>query len=73
MFGVPYINPISETNREGTEVEPDVKVDAADALSTAEKLAGERTKSKQRIHLHRFNSIFRDELGSIPFGSALAG
>ena len=33
------INPISKTNWEGTGVEPDVKVDAADALKTAEKLA----------------------------------
>jgi hypothetical protein len=49
MIGVPYakaINPISKTNWEGTGVEPDVKVAAADALSTAEKLAGERTKPK---------------------------
>jgi hypothetical protein len=32
-------NPISKTNWEGTGVEPDVKVRAADALPTAEKLA----------------------------------
>ncbi len=42
MIGVPFaraINPISKTNWEGTGVEPDVKVPAADALATAQKLA----------------------------------
>ena len=46
---VPYaraINPISKTNWEGTGVEPDVKVPAADALATAEKLATEKLSSK---------------------------
>jgi C-terminal processing protease CtpA/Prc len=46
---VPYakaINPISKTNWEGTGVEPDVKVTAADALATAEKLAAEKLGSK---------------------------
>src|SRR5207245_3495883 len=38
------INPITHTNWEGTGVEPDVKVAAADALSTAEKLAGEKAQ-----------------------------
>ena len=41
MIGVPFaraINPISGTNWEGTGVEPDVKVAAADALETARKL-----------------------------------
>jgi hypothetical protein len=37
--GIRVINPISMTNWEGTGVEPDVKVKAADALATAEKLA----------------------------------
>jgi len=44
-IGVPFaraINPVNHTNWEGTGVEPDVKVAAADALSTAEKLAGEK-------------------------------
>jgi retinol-binding protein 3 len=48
-IGVPYakaINPISKTNWEGTGVEPDVKVPAADALATAEKLAAEKLGSK---------------------------
>lgn len=42
-IGVPFaraINPISKTNWEGTGVEPDVKVNAADALQKAEELAG---------------------------------
>src|ERR1041385_3540561 len=42
MIGVPFaraINPISKTNWEGAGVEPDVKVDAADALQKAEQLA----------------------------------
>ena len=45
IIGVPFaraINPISKTNWEGTGVEPDVKVPAADALSTAQKLAAEK-------------------------------
>ena len=37
--GIRVINPISMTNWAGTGVEPDVKVKAADALATAEKLA----------------------------------
>ena len=42
MIGVPFaraVNPISKTNWEGTGVEPDVKVPAADALATAHKLS----------------------------------
>jgi len=42
MIGVPFaraINPISKTNWEGTGVEPDVKVAAAEALEVARKLA----------------------------------
>jgi hypothetical protein len=45
IIGVPFaraINPISKTNWEGAGVEPDVKVPAADALMTAQKLAAER-------------------------------
>lgn len=45
MIGVPFaraINPISKANWEGTGVEPDVRVPAADALSTAQKLAAEK-------------------------------
>jgi retinol-binding protein 3 len=48
MVGVPFaraINPVSKTNWEGTGVEPDVKVAAADALSTAQKLAVEKIAS----------------------------
>ena len=46
-IGVPFaraINPITHTNWEGTGVEPDVKVDASQALETAIKLATERIK-----------------------------
>lgn len=49
MIGVPFaraINPIPNTNWEGTGVEPDVKVPAPDALTTAEKLSLEKMKSK---------------------------
>jgi hypothetical protein len=49
MIGVPFaraINPISKTNWEGTGVEPDVKVSAAEALVTAQKLAMEKLGSK---------------------------
>jgi retinol-binding protein 3 len=49
MIGVPFakaINPVSKTNWEGTGVEPDVKVAAADALSTAQKLASEKLAKK---------------------------
>jgi retinol-binding protein 3 len=49
MIGVPFaraINPISRTNWEGTGVEPDVKVPAADALTTAQKLAAEKSSEK---------------------------
>jgi hypothetical protein len=45
MIGVPFataINPITKTSWEGTGVEPDVKVAAADALTTAEKLAADK-------------------------------
>ena len=46
-IGVPFaraINPITHTNWEGTGVEPDVKVDASQALEAAIKLATERIK-----------------------------
>jgi retinol-binding protein 3 len=49
MIGVPFakaINPISKTNWEGTGVEPDVKVNAADALATAQKLVAEKLAAK---------------------------
>lgn len=45
MIGVPFaraINPISKTNWEGVGVEPDVKVPAAETLSTAQRLAMEK-------------------------------
>ena len=48
-IGVPFaraINPITHTNWEGTGVEPDVKVAAADALTTAQKLAAEKIAAK---------------------------
>jgi hypothetical protein len=49
MVGVPFakaVNPVSKTNWEGTGVEPDVKVSAADALTTAEKLATEKIQAQ---------------------------
>ncbi len=49
MIGVPFaraINPISKTNWEGTGVEPDVKVPAADALAAAQKLIKEKVAAK---------------------------
>jgi hypothetical protein len=49
MIRVPHIkvvNPISKTNWDGTGVEPDVKVKAADALATAEKLAESELQGK---------------------------
>ena len=45
--GVPWgkaINPISGTSWEGTGVEPDTRVPANDALSTAQRLASEGEK-----------------------------
>ncbi|MFZ1142364.1 MAG: S41 family peptidase [Candidatus Sulfotelmatobacter sp.] len=44
--GIRVINPISKTNWEGTGVEPDVKVKAADALQAAQKLAESKLKQK---------------------------
>jgi Peptidase family S41/N-terminal domain of Peptidase_S41 in eukaryotic IRBP len=40
------INPISKTDWEGTGVQPDVSVDAEDALATAEKLAWDKLRKK---------------------------
>jgi len=45
-MGIPEtkpINPYGKADWEGTGVEPDVKVSAADALETAEKLAQSKT------------------------------
>jgi C-terminal processing protease CtpA/Prc len=52
-IGVPFgrpINPVTKGDWEGKGVEPDVKVSAADALTTAEKLAADKlaTKDSQR-------------------------
>jgi hypothetical protein len=47
MIGVPFaraVNPITKTNWEGTGVEPEVKVEASQALDAAVKLAPERIK-----------------------------
>jgi len=49
MVGVPFaksLDPVTKTNWEGTGVDPDVKVPAADALATAEKLALEKIQAK---------------------------
>ena len=45
MIGVPFaraINPYSKTNWEGSGVTPDVRVPAADALATAQRMIAER-------------------------------
>ena len=47
MIGVPgarAINPITKTNWEGVGVEPDIKVPAAEALATAQRLLKEKAK-----------------------------
>ena len=49
MIGVPFaraVNPISNTNWEGTGVEPDVKVAAAEALEVAKKMAAEQIQKE---------------------------
>jgi retinol-binding protein 3 len=49
--GVPFaksLDPVTKTNWEGTGVTPDVKVPAADALETAEKLALEKIIQARR-------------------------
>ena len=48
-IGVPFaksLDPVTKTNWEGTGVTPDVKVSAADALATAEKLARAKLQAK---------------------------
>jgi hypothetical protein len=50
MVGVPFaksLDPVTKTNWEGTGVEPGVKVPAAAALATAEKLAMEKIQAKK--------------------------
>jgi retinol-binding protein 3 len=50
MVGVPFaksLDPVTKANWEGTGVEPDVKVPAADALATAQKLAIEKIQAKR--------------------------
>ena len=47
--GMRVVNPISKTNWEGTGVEPDVKVSAADALKTAQKLAEQKLQTNSPI------------------------
>ncbi len=50
-IGVPFgrpINPVTQSDWEGKGVEPDVKVNAADALTTAEKLAVDKLASQDR-------------------------
>ena len=52
-IGVPFgrpINPVTKGDWEGKGVEPDVKVAAAEALSTAEKLAAEKLAAKDNQH-----------------------
>jgi Peptidase family S41/N-terminal domain of Peptidase_S41 in eukaryotic IRBP len=52
-IGVPFgrpINPVTKGDWEGKGVEPDVKVSAADALTTAEKLAAEKLVTKDSQH-----------------------
>ena len=54
VIGVPFaraINPITLTNWEGIGVVPDVKAAAADALTTAQKLATEEL-AKRRSAFH---------------------
>ena len=51
MVGVPFaksLDPVTKTNWEGTGVEPDVKVPAADALETAQKLAVEKIQAAKK-------------------------
>jgi hypothetical protein len=51
-IGVPFaraINPVTKTNWEGVGVEPDVKVPAADALTTAQTLASKEIASRRAV------------------------
>jgi hypothetical protein len=53
MVGVPFaksLDPVTKTNWEGTGVEPDVKVSADDALTTAEKLAEEKIEAQKKTN-----------------------
>jgi hypothetical protein len=50
MIGVPFaksLDPVTQTNWEGTGVPADVKVPAADALAAAEKLAEEKIRTEK--------------------------
>jgi hypothetical protein len=50
-MGIPEvrpINPFSKSDWEGVGVEPDVKVNAADALTTAVALASRKSRNKDR-------------------------
>lgn len=54
--GVPFgrpINPVTRGDWEGKGVEPDVKVSAADALATAQKLAADKLATKERATTDR--------------------
>jgi C-terminal processing protease CtpA/Prc len=51
MLAVPFakaLDPVTKTNWEGTGVEPDVKVPAADALDTTEKLALKKIQESRK-------------------------
>jgi retinol-binding protein 3 len=48
--GAEAVSPITHTNWEGTGVQPDVKVPAADALTTAERLATEDIQAAANNH-----------------------
>ena len=51
MIGVPFaksLDPVTKTNWEGTGVEPDVKMKADDALTTAEKLAADKIQQEKQ-------------------------
>jgi hypothetical protein len=55
-IGVPFgrpINPLTHGDWEGKGVEPDVKVSAADALTTAQKLAGDKLATKDKPTIGR--------------------
>jgi hypothetical protein len=57
-MGIPEtraINPYAKGDWEGIGVEPDVKVQAAHALETAEKLAETKVHSNQTARVHPFN------------------
>jgi retinol-binding protein 3 len=47
-IGVPFakaVNPVTKTDWEGTGIQPDVRVPAADALTTAQKLAADQLRA----------------------------